>query len=284
LARRLRSPRKRIPVPLPGGLLAGLAVAPGLGLFLDYDGTLAEIVTDPAKAVPLPGVPELLEAIARSSLPTAIAIVTGRRIHEVKRMLGIGSGILFSGVHGMEFEDSEGRVGFVPAALKCTKELASVREWLRGHVPARRGFRIEDKEAAVGLHYREADPDEARRLTAMFSHFVARSAAHLKLMKLKMLVEAMPREAGNKGRTVAELKRRFPPSWAAAYFGDDTTDEDAFAALDANDVSVLVGSERPTLARYRVSGPQAVREELKALAAIAKVCKGRSIRAPRRAV
>lgn len=249
-------------------------------MFLDYDGTLAEIVADPAKAVPLPGIPELLEAIARSSLQTVIAIVTGRRIYEVKRMLGIESGILFSGVHGMEFEDSEGRVGFVPAVLKCKEELATVREWLRGHVPARRGFRIEDKEAAVGLHYRDADPDEARKLTATFAHFVARSAPHLKLMNLKMLAEAMPRQAGNKGRTVADLKRRFPLSWAAAYFGDDTTDEDAFGALDASDVSVLVGSERATLARYRVSGPQAVRDELNALAAIAKVSQGRAMRAP----
>jgi trehalose-phosphatase len=278
LARRLSSPRKRIPPPLPGGLLADLAIS-GLGLFLDYDGTLAEIVTDPAKAVPLPGVPEILEEIARSPLPIAIAIVTGRRIHEVKRMLGIGSGILFSGVHGMEFEDSEGRAGFVPAVLKYSKELASVREWLQGHVPAHRGFRIEDKEAAIGLHYREADPAEAQRLIVTFSEFVARSTPHLKLMRLKMLAEAMPRSAGNKGRTVADLKRRFPPSWAAAYFGDDTTDEDAFAALDANDVSVLVGPERATLARYRVSGPLAVRDELNGLAAVAKVSKGRE-RAP----
>lgn len=282
MAPRLPSPHKRIPAPLPRGLLADLVVARGLSLFLDYDGTLAEIVTDPAKAVPLPGVPEMLEAIARSSLPAAVAVVTGRRIHEVKRMLGIGSGIIFSGVHGMEFEDSEGGAAFVPAALDCADELASVRQWLRGHVPANRGFRIEDKEAAIGLHYRDADPEEARRLTAMFSEFVVRSTPRLKLMQLKMLAEAMPRSAGDKGQTVAELKRRLPPSWTAAYFGDDTTDEDAFAALDVNDVGVLVGPERATLARYRVPGPQAVRDELNALAAVAKAAGGRALRPPGR--
>jgi trehalose-phosphatase len=263
LARRPPS-LKQIPKPFPRGLLAELASS-GIGLFLDYDGTLAEIVNDPGKAIPLPGIPELIEQLASSKLPITIAIVTGRRISEVKRLLGVTSGLLFSGVHGMEFEGSDGKAEFVPGALKCLTELDKVRNWLHEQISGRRGFRIEDKEITVGLHYRDADPQEARELAESFSEFVAQSTKHLKLMQLKMLAEAMPRTAASKGHTVSALKRRLPKSYVAVYFGDDTTDEDAFRALDDRDVGVLVGEERATFARFHVSGPTAVRDELQAL-------------------
>jgi trehalose-phosphatase len=246
-------------------MLADLARSSGLGLFLDYDGTLAEIVKDPKKAVPLAGVPELLVRLASSDLPITLAIVTGRRISEVKRFLGNIPGMLFSGVHGMEFEDSDGKTSFAPAALKCLAELGRVRKWIVDHIADRQGFRIEDKEIAIGLHYRDADPDEAQELVASFEQFVADSTGHLKVMHLKMLAEAMPRTAGNKGRTVAKLKKQLPASYAAIYFGDDTTDEDAFKALAPEGVTVLVGAERASYARFQVSGPAAVRDELQEL-------------------
>ncbi len=267
---------KRIPTPLPRELLSDLARGSGFGLFLDYDGTLAEIVADPAKAFPFPGVPELLDNIADSKLPISIAIVSGRRIREVKRLLGTASGILFSGVHGMEFEDSEGRAVFTPAALECSRELAGVREWLKINVPPGRGFWVEDKDITLGLHYREADPGEARDLVDRFIEFVERAAPRLKVMHLKMLAEAMPRAAGDKGQTIVSLKARLLPSSVAVYFGDDTTDEDAFQALEANDVGVLVGAPRATLARYWVAGPEAVRDELRTLSVLSTAFGGRA--------
>jgi trehalose-phosphatase len=267
LARRPPS-RKQIPQPLPPGMLADLARSSGLGLFLDYDGTLAEIVKDPKQAVPLAGVPELLARLISSNLPITIAIVTGRRISQVKRFLGTIPGILFSGVHGMEFEDADGKTSFAPAALKCLAELTEVRKWVADHIADKQGFRIEDKEIAIGLHYRDADPDQASELVASFEQFVAASTKHLKLMHLKMLAEAMPRTAGNKGRTVTKLKQQLPTSHKAVYLGDDTTDEDAFKALGPEGVTVLVGAERPSYARFRVAGPVSVRHELEELAGL----------------
>jgi trehalose 6-phosphate synthase/phosphatase len=46
--------------------------------------------------------------------------------------------------------------------------------------------------------------------------------------------------------------------------GDDRTDEDLFAALPAHALTVRVG-QGATRARYRVDGPQAVRELLRGL-------------------
>jgi trehalose 6-phosphate phosphatase len=260
------SRRTRIPQPLPARLLADLAATRGLGLMLDYDGTLAEIVSDPSQAKPLPGIAELIDQIAAHDNRVIVAIVSGRRIGEIRKLLEVRLPIFFSGVHGLEISSRGGGTQFSPAALACSAELDRVRQWLKDHTPPGRGFWIEDKQTAVGLHYRNADPEQARPLCAQFAEFVARDAPSLKLLRLKMLLEAMPKAAG-KDFAVRSFKDRLPRSFAAVYFGDDTTDEDAFEALDQGDLGVLVGAPRPSRARYRVANPRAVARELRSLAA-----------------
>ena len=259
------SRRTRIPQPLPARLLADLAATRGLGLMLDYDGTLAEIVSEPSKAKPLPGIAELIDQIAEHDDRIVVAIVTGRRIDEVRKLLEVRSPIFFSGVHGLEISGRDGSTQFSAAALACSAELDRVRQWLKDHTPPARGFWIEDKHVAIGLHYRNADAEQARPLCAQFAEFVARDAPSLKLLQLKMLLEAMPKAAG-KDLAVRSFKDRLPRSFVAVYFGDDTTDEDAFEALDHDDLGVLVGAPRPSRARYRVANPRAVARELRSLA------------------
>ena len=260
------SRRTSIPDPLPQRLLADLAATRGLGLMLDYDGTLAEIASDPSRAEPLPEVPQLIDRIAAQDR-ILVAVVTGRRISEVRALLQVRSLTRFSGVHGLEISDRDGATHFTSAALACAPELDRVRHWLHQHVPNGGGFWIEDKEVALGLHYRNADPDEARPLCDEFSEFVASNAPSLKLLPLKMLLEAMPKSAG-KGLAVRNFKDRFPRSFVTVYFGDDTTDEDAFAALADDDFGVLVGPPRASAARYRVANPDAVMRELRSLATL----------------
>jgi trehalose 6-phosphate phosphatase len=261
------SPQTRVPEPLPRQFLANLAATRGLGLLLDYDGTLAEIVADPSRAVPVPGVAGLIDQIARCDAQMLVAIVTGRRIDEVKKLLQVGPRVLFSGVHGLEFSDRDGNSEFIADALACAQELERVRRWLADHVPSNRGFRIEDKGAAIGLHYRSADPEQTRAMCAQFAEFVARDAPSLKLLPLKMLLEAMPQAAG-KGLAVERFRQRVPRSFVTVYFGDDTTDEAAFAVLKNDDAGILVGPARESLARYRVAGPRAVVRELRSIAAV----------------
>ena len=52
-----------IPLPLPAGLPARLAMDHKIILFSDYDGTLSEITPDIANAQPLPGVDQLIERL-----------------------------------------------------------------------------------------------------------------------------------------------------------------------------------------------------------------------------
>jgi trehalose 6-phosphate phosphatase len=256
-----------LPAPLPNDLLATLARRTGLLLCLDYDGTLAELTADPAMAAPYPGVREQLRRLTSLRNDLSIAIVTGRALSEVKRLLGIESGLFFSGVHGLELDTLDAKPCFAPEALACASEVSAVRRWLASNVPEERGFKIEDKQIAIGLHFRAADAQEAAALCDRFARFIAGETPSLKLLRLKMLAEAMP-IAASKARAVVALKKRVPASYVTAYFGDDTTDEDAFAALGQEDVGVLVAAERDSLARYRVEDPAAVLHELRSLASL----------------
>jgi trehalose 6-phosphate phosphatase len=257
--------RDAAPSPLPRGMLATIARRRGILLCLDYDGTVSEITPDAANARPVAVIPSSIERIANASKQAVVAIVTGRRIEEVRRLLGIDSRLQFSGVHGLEFAGDNGKPSFVPDAVECEPELTRVRQWLLANVPKSRGFWIEDKGAAVGLHYRQADAVEAAELCGRFSEFVFAAAPRLKLVQLKKISEAMPRSA-SKAHAVAMLKASIPRDFATVYFGDDSTDEDAFAALADNDVGVLVGETRPTRARYWLTGPSALAVELSQLA------------------
>jgi trehalose 6-phosphate phosphatase len=254
-----------LPAPLPSGLLVKLARERSLLLCLDYDGTLAELTTDPAKAYPYPGVAEQLQRLASTQSALRVAIVTGRRITEVKTFLGGGSGLCFSGVHGLEIDEPWAPSRFAPEVTACAGELRLVREWLRKEVPDNLGFRIEDKQAAVGLHYRLADPDEAQILCARFARLITEQTPRLQLLQLKMLVEALPR-AASKAHALTGLRQLTPHASLTAYLGDDSTDEDAFEALGQQDVGILVGRARLTLARYHLEGPAAVARELAYLA------------------
>jgi trehalose-phosphatase len=259
------SPRNNLPSPLPPHLLAEHATRGGLGLLLDYDGTLAELVADPARAEPMPGGEKLIDQVARHRERVRVAIVTGRRIEDVKRLLKVTSEVIFSGVHGLEVCGADGSIAFDPEASEYTAELDKCRAWLQREVPRGRGFRIEDKQFSIGVHSREADPEEARRVGANFTRFVECETPHLRAPQLKMLVEAMPKIAG-KDHAVARIKGMLPRSFVTAYFGDDMTDENAFSALERDDIGVLVGTPRETSARYFVDSPREVIAQLRSIA------------------
>jgi trehalose-phosphatase len=257
----------QVPDLLPTGLLAQRARTSGLLLGLDYDGTLAEITSTPELAWPMAGVCESLTRLSDPKLSASIAVVviTGRRICDVQRLLGVSlAHVFFSGVHGLEVCEPGASPRFTRESVECLSELATVRSWLDHHVPRERGFRVEDKEIAVGLHFRDAAPALFEPLCREFASFVTKETPRLKLLRLKMLVEALPREA-DKGHAIEQARLRVPGPFVPVFFGDDQTDEDVFEALDANGIGVMVGSARASLARWRVDGPSAVARELKEL-------------------
>jgi trehalose 6-phosphate phosphatase len=190
-------------------------------------------------------------------------------------MTGLGSEAMFAGVHGLEiagrYDEAGGHkvgddVRVVEDVARSAPELDRVRQWLAQNVPADAGFEVEDKRLAVSLHYRNARRDAAIALCARFEEFVRANAPQLRAAHNIMVVEALP-GAASKGNALRALGQQAGSAFLPVYFGDDRTDEDAFADLVSRGVGVLVGEARPSLARWRVESPAAVARVLIALAA-----------------
>lgn len=246
-----------LPAPLPPTLLPELARQRPLLLCLDYDGTLAEITTDPRAAYPLEPARAALAEMAGRPERVRLAVVSGRGVTEVRRLLGIGRGVIVCGVHGLEMTGPDGRVEVLAAARAAAADLERVRAWLSCHVPAGAGFLIEDKKIAVALHYRTADRTRAGPLRRAFAAFLWRATPSLCAGFGKMVIEAIPRGA-NKGHAVRAILKRSGPSLLPVYFGDDQTDEDGFRAVGQEGIAVLVGRQRKSAARYRLGSPRAL--------------------------
>jgi trehalose-phosphatase len=228
-------------------------------LCLDYDGTLSEIVPHPADARPLDGVVAALTALTLAPDRLNVAIISGRELVEVREILNVQSGLLFSGTHGLEMVGIDGVCRIAPGVEAAEQDLARARRWLIENVAPRNGFVVEDKGIAVGMHYRMADPAEASLCRIALRTFVEAETPSLRILEGKMIDELLPRGIGGKGRAIRILLAELgEPPPTAIYFGDDATDEDAFHELRDDGIGILVGPARASWARFRVDRPSDV--------------------------
>lgn len=219
--------------------------------FLDYDGTLAPIVEDPEAAVPHPKAPALLR---RLDARYPLWIVTGRDLQALSSFLDRPYKAI--GLHGAQ----RGTIGGSVERL-MPDEAAEALARLRESVPSVEGLWVEEKDQTFAVHYRQvADKDAARR---RLEEWVEPLPDVLDAIWGKAVVELRPKGL-TKGTAVRRVAEEHPER-TPVYLGDDVTDEDAFAALQALDraaVTVKVGAGE-TRADARLSGPDAVMEYLR---------------------
>ncbi|MHB1123527.1 MAG: trehalose-phosphatase [Ramlibacter sp.] len=124
-------------------------------LAFDFDGTLTPIVATPDQARISQAVSGKLQRLARR-LP--VAIVTGRRVDDVRPRLGFQPHFVI-GNHGAEMDEAD--VAHGAGALQEVRGELERREVEL----ARAGIMVEDKGLSLALHYRlSRRPDEALAL------------------------------------------------------------------------------------------------------------------------
>ncbi len=216
--------------------LERLARVPRLLVACDYDGTLAAIVDDPARAAPDPAAIVALRALSR--LPsTEVAIVSGRPLADLHRFLQATDGMHLVGGHGAELESADGG-GPVALPEAARERLEQVRAALERIAAVAPGLHAESKPTGVALHYRTAAPEDGA---------AARTAAlegpgrwpGVTVKEGRKVVELCVTDA-DKGGALERLRRRTAAD-AVLFVGDDVTDEDAFAVLGPRDLGVKVG-------------------------------------------
>jgi trehalose-phosphatase len=252
-----------IPTPLPPELIAERLARAHPLLCLDFDGTISELTNDPWKAVPIPRAKDAIAELARHPHKITVAIVSGRDLDTLIRLLGLRDGLMFAGAHGLELIGHDAVRHFAPGVERCADDMKLVREFLAKSIPKDRGFIVEDKGMTMTINYRNAKPDDARPVLEAFDNFVS-SRPTLQVLHGKMVHEALPRGIGGKGAAIEFFMRDTgidAPN--TIYIGDDTTDEDAFGVLaPRGGITVMVGAARPSFAEYRVDTSSVVADLL----------------------
>ncbi|PPI08682.1 trehalose-phosphatase, partial [Rathayibacter sp. AY1D2] len=217
--------------------LREIAAADRLLVALDFDGTLAPEVDDPARARALP---EAREAVLRLlALPgTRGALVSGRALGSLEEVSQLPDEALLVGSHGIEIrlDPEEDAVRLDDDELEKVGVLEDV---LKGIARGIDNVWIEDKPAGFALHTRLATERHSR-----VAHVVALSEARAEVQGVtvregKNVLEFSVRST-TKGEAVQHL-RRYTGATAVLYAGDDVTDEDAFAVLGSGDVGIKSG-------------------------------------------
>lgn len=200
-------------------LLARFAAEPDhAAVLLDVDGVLAPIVRRPEEAV----VPEETRAEIRrlTARYALVACISGRQGSDAARLVGV-DGVVFAGSHGLEL---------VPEAAAWSDRLRAFAQTV--------DWPVEDKGLTVSFHYREAADQAAARVR--LEEIAARARAEGLVARFgRKVLELRPPLEADKGTAVERLLgerglRR------ALYAGDDTTDLDAFRALEGLEVGVRV--------------------------------------------
>lgn len=226
-------------------------------LFLDVDGTLADIAETPNEAFVEV---ELIAAIPqlRARHGDALALVTGRSLTDVDRMFP-GLRLPAAGQHGCERRDSAGTVHLHspdPVVLRKLRDLFA--RFAERHA----GLLFEDKGATFALHYRQSPHLAVQLQSIVRAALEAPAAASYRMLEGKQLVEIRP-DGRTKGTAILDFMLEPPFAGRMPVFvGDDRTDEDGFAAVTSlGGWSVKVGAGR-TRARYRLENTIAVKRWL----------------------
>jgi len=188
-------------------------------ILLDVDGALAPIVPRPEDAhVPPETQQELRRLHARYAL---VACISGRAGEDAQHVVGLPE-LVYVGNHGLELEP------------EADEWAARLRDFL-----AKTDWpRTEDKRLSAALHYRDVEDEAAARTTLGEIAEAARTSGFRTRYGRKVL-EILPPLDANKGTAVRRLLTDRGIE-RALYAGDDTTDIDAFRALDGLEVGVRI--------------------------------------------
>jgi trehalose-phosphatase len=246
--------------------IAGLLGGRRLALFLDYDGTLSPIVSRPEQAALAPEVRALVERLSRR---VTLAIVSGRALADVRRLVGLET-IAYAGNHGLEIQGPRGTALARAVGQEALDELAGAHEALRAGLETLPGVWVENKTHSLSVHYRQTPDERAPEVEAAVD-LVLEQRPRLSKGRGKKVIEVRPRIDWDKGSALLWLLAALGldgPDAVAVYVGDDATDEDAFRALAGRGIGVVVAeSPRTSAAAYRVRGPDEVRRFLLGLEA-----------------
>ncbi|MCW8194884.1 trehalose-phosphatase [Proteobacteria bacterium 005FR1] len=252
--------------------IADLRAGEPVALFLDFDGTLTPIVEIPAKAELGQSMRETVRSLVGIC---TVGIISGRDRKDLEARIGI-EGILYAGSHGLDIA-GPGYEKSLPEAEAAIPEVDNAERRLREALEGISGVIIERKRFSVAVHFRKVRSDVGIQQVKRVVDAVLADTT-LRKRHGKMVLELEPAVEWDKGHAVQWLMETTeidPERVLVIYIGDDETDEDVFAALAGQGVTLRVGEPvSDSLAEYHLAEPRDVEAFLKK---IAERCEGREM-------
>ena len=227
---------------------------------LDLDGTLLDIQMTPNDVYAPEGlVPTLADLVG--SFDRAVAIITGRRVADADTLLAPLQLIHTGRAWRRNATIAEGdRYGY--GAAVSERFLRDVLSFVR----PLNGNNVEEKGAAIAVHYRKA-PSQRALIERKLSDALRGRGHNLELSHGRMVLEIKSMTC-SKGEALAYLARQ--PDFIGRrpiMIGDDAPDVDALAmAQRLGGLGLTVAGEYFTRSSSDFAGPAEVREWLKGLA------------------
>lgn len=238
--------------------------AGGATLLLDFDGVLSAIAPTPDEAFISEENKTLLKECV---LHFPVAIITGRELSEIKNKANL-KGILYIASHGLEWEE-DGKYYVKPIPKEITKIIKSAKEKIQSLTKRYPDMIIEDKSVMFAAHYRTMDPKLIESFIKEVIYILKPIVEEhkLRLDHNLMTFELRPEIDWDKGNSVLFAKKHFNKKtgkkFIPIYIGDGLTDEDAFVALKDFGITIRVGRDETSRAKWYLKDQKEVSTFLK---------------------
>jgi trehalose-phosphatase len=230
----------------------------GCVLMLDFDGTLAPIVSHPDDAT-LPEESRRLLESAVKHFP--VAIISGRSLSDIRKRVGVRR-IVYAGSHGHEWQIGARRYkrAIFPVTRNSLKAAAQQLSGLSKEYPR---LISERKYASFAINYRTLAPKQARAFRRMANLIVQPYLKRGKLLLMDSMrtFEIHADSKWTKGHCADLLYKKiiagFKSKMIPVFIGDSATDENVFKML-RNGISIRVGKSVSSAAKYYLRGQKDV--------------------------
>jgi trehalose-phosphatase len=189
-------------------------------------------------------------------------------LEDIKGTVGLKD-LIYAGNHGLEVEGP--KIKFKSRVSPGSRSvIRRLYEEMAGKLSTIKGVLIEDKGLTISVHYRLVAEKDLKCFSSIFLEVTGPYIVRDKIgiNPGKKVYEIKPPVKWDKGKVVLWLlaRRQFVPckkKILPVYVGDDVTDEDAFMVLKKKGLTILVGNQAGSKARYYLKDTEEVTEFLR---------------------